>query len=61
MTLETIPTMAWQATQNVVQLVARKETTIVSLLITLIVAWTFYVRFVSSSHQLFKKKKTSSM
>lgn len=57
MTLKTIPTMTWQVVQNVVQLVAGKETTIVSLLITLIVAWILYVRFVSSSHQLFKKKK----
>lgn len=56
-TLETIPTMAWQVVQNVGQLVAGKETTIVSLLVTLIVAWIVYVRFVSSSHQLFSKKK----
>jgi hypothetical protein len=56
-TVKTIPTMAWQVVQNVVQLAAGKETTIVSLLITLIVAWVLYVRFVSSSHQLFNKKK----
>jgi hypothetical protein len=54
---KTMPTMAWQAAQNLVQLVVGKETTGVSLLITLIVAWILYVRFVSSSHQLFKKKK----
>jgi hypothetical protein len=53
MTVKTIPTMAWQVVQNVVQLAAGKETTIVSLLITLIVAWGLYVRFVSS----FNKKK----
>ncbi|CAM6028613.1 unnamed protein product [Sphagnum balticum] len=57
MTLGTLPTMAQQVVQNVVQLVAGKETTILSLLVTVIVAWGLYVRFGSSSGQLFSKKK----
>jgi hypothetical protein len=57
MTLGALPTVARQVVQNVVQLVAGKETTILSLLATLIVAWALYVRFGSSSGQLFSKKK----
>jgi hypothetical protein len=60
MALETIPMVPLQVARNVVQLVLGKIT-IASLLITLTMVWILFVYFISSSPQLFKEEKPSSM